>query len=558
MNNTLLFRILPLAVWLVAFPVGQGYAGSATWKTNPGSNDWSIADNWSPMTVPNGPSDVATFATSNLTSPVLAAVDQVSSIVFPAGASSYTITDVFGTLTISGAGVLNNSGATQNFVVQPVHQLGNDVVISFINQATAGDATYYNYGTAFEAVPTGATEFNDNATAANATFVNYAGTVNSGHTTFRDASTAANAALFNYPSELFDGPFDHGYTQFYGTASADQATFTCYGATRPGVFGIAYGGAVSFSDNATAADSIFTLEGGTGTQTGGGQLTFSVNSTAANATITLGAGANGGLDAYLYFLEDSLGGEARIILSGTLDISGHNPPGVTTGSIEGSGTIILGRNKLTVGSTQQSTTFSGEITDGNGASGSFSVSGGQLTLTNDNIYTGGTSVNGGTLLVDNRSGSATGSGPIAVDSGILAGKGIMSGSVTVGRGGRPVSFLSPGGKTKQSIGTLTSLSSITFNSNGAYRCEVKKGTADKLVANGVTIKPGAQFFLGLLQHLAPRTGTMLTVVDNTSVAPISGTFANLGDGSILVVEGTNFQASYTGGDGNDLTLTVVP
>jgi hypothetical protein len=85
---------------------------------------------------------------------------------------------------------------------------------------------------------------------------------------------------------------------------------------------------------------------------------------------------------------------------------------------------------------------------------------------------------------------------------------------------------------------------------------VRKGTADKLAPNGLTINPGAQFFLVLLQHLAPRTGTVLTVVDNTSAFPISGTFANLGDGSILNVEGPNFQASYEGGDGNDLTLTV--
>jgi len=38
---------------------------------------------------------------------------------------------------------------------------------------------------------------------------------------------------------------------------------------------------------------------------------------------------------------------------------------------------------------------------------------------------------------------------------------------------------------------------------------------------------------------------------------ISGTFANLADGAIITVGSDNFQASYSGGDGNDLTLTVV-
>jgi hypothetical protein len=48
------------------------------------------------------------------------------------------------------------------------------------------------------------------------------------------------------------------------------------------------------------------------------------------------------------------------------------------------------------------------------------------------------------------------------------------------------------------------------------------------------------------------------VISNTSVNPISGTFSNLADGAIVNVKGNNLQASYTGGDGNDLTLTVVP
>jgi hypothetical protein len=55
-----------------------------------------------------------------------------------------------------------------------------------------------------------------------------------------------------------------------------------------------------------------------------------------------------------------------------------------------------------------------------------------------------------------------------------------------------------------------------------------------------------------------RRGTVLTVISNTSADPISGTFANLPDGGIVTVNGNNLQASYSGGDGNDLTLTVVP
>ena len=79
-----------------------------------------------------------------------------------------------------------------------------------------------------------------------------------------------------------------------------------------------------------------------------------------------------------------------------------------------------------------------------------------------------------------------------------------------------------------------------------------------MVAFGVTINSGASFaFRGTTQG-ALQAGLVLTAIDNTSATPISGTFSNLSDGAILTANGNNFQASYEGGDGNDLTLTVVP
>ena len=37
------------------------FAGSATRSASPATGDWNTAANWSPATVPNGASDVATF-----------------------------------------------------------------------------------------------------------------------------------------------------------------------------------------------------------------------------------------------------------------------------------------------------------------------------------------------------------------------------------------------------------------------------------------------------------------------------------------------------------------
>jgi hypothetical protein len=54
------------------------------------------------------------------------------------------------------------------------------------------------------------------------------------------------------------------------------------------------------------------------------------------------------------------------------------------------------------------------------------------------------------------------------------------------------------------------------------------------------------------------TGKVLTAISNTATSSINGTFANLADGSTVIVGVNKLQVSYSGGDGNDLTLTVVP
>jgi hypothetical protein len=52
-------------------------------------------------------------------------------------------------------------------------------------------------------------------------------------------------------------------------------------------------------------------------------------------------------------------------------------------------------------------------------------------------------------------------------------------------------------------------------------------------------------------------GTAFTIINNTGITAIFGTFTNLPDGGRITVGNNTFQANYEGGDGNDLTLTVV-
>jgi hypothetical protein len=145
-----------------------------------------------------------------------------------------------------------------------------------------------------------------------------------------------------------------------------------------------------------------------------------------------------------------------------------------------------------------------------------------------------------------------------VNSGTLAGKGSISGTVTVGTGTGAGAYLAPGTKGPD---TLTTSNALTFKADGRYKCDLSLGQrkADNVTANGVTIESGAQFALQVKGFQTLTVGTVFTVINNTASTPISGTFANLADGAIInATAGNRLQASYSGGDGNDLTLTVVP
>jgi autotransporter-associated beta strand protein len=213
---------------------------------------------------------------------------------------------------------------------------------------------------------------------------------------------------------------------------------------------------------------------------------------------------------------------------------------------------------LNIGSNNLNTTFSGVIQDG----GAITKTGtGTLTLTGANSYSRGTTVSAGTLLISNKTGSGTGTGAVKVNTGTLGGSGAVSGKVTVGTGGGAGAFLAPAAGSKVQA-TLTIQSALTINSDATYtytfKAKQNKAKTDKVIANGVTINAGATIALSGQTKGALNHGLTLTLISNTSANPITGTFSNLPDGGTVTINGNNFQASYEGGDGNDLTLTVVP
>jgi autotransporter-associated beta strand protein len=260
------------------------------------------------------------------------------------------------------------------------------------------------------------------------------------------------------------------------------------------------------------------------------------------------------------FRQSSEGDSAQVEVygNGNLDLRPHDAlPPMTIGSLAGDGVVFLSQHSLTIGESGLSTTFSG-VVKGNG--GLVKTGSGTLALSGSNLYLNGTTIMEGALTVSNTSGSATGTGAVMVNAGTLGGSGIIAGGVTVGTGSGTGAFLTPGIGTNRQT-TLTLQSALTFNSDATYtytfKAKKNQARSDLVIANGVTLNRGNIVISGTTQGRLKR-GLTLTVLSNTSANPISGTFSNLPDGGIVTVNGNNLQASYSGGDGNDLTLAVVP
>jgi autotransporter-associated beta strand protein len=533
---------------LLLATASSSFAGSATWKKIPASNDWQTAANWTPRTVPSGPDDTATFASSNQTTVDLAQFGEieVNSIVFKPGASAFTISTELPNLIISGVGITNNSGIVQNFAP-------TGPAITFRNGATAGNLTNFaNRGTI---------NFGDTSTASNASFTN------NGQVDFSNAATAGDATFTNNLVLIFEN-----------SSTAANGTFTNLGGViifrsdNPVAGNVPTAGNGTFTnqdgglivvDEGSGGDANFITNGGAGSGAIGSETLFNDNGDAGNATLIANGGLDGGDGGFIQFASVSTGGTARVEVfgNGNLDISRHDAPGLTTGSIEGDGDVFLGANNLTVGTNNLGTTFSGLIQDGGtngGTGGSLTKAGtGKLTLTKSNTYTGDTTITDGTLQVTNTSGSATGTGSVQVNAGTLGGTGIISGAVTVATATSAATLL-PGSATIP--GTLTMQSTLSFNARATYQFVMNSNipAADKVVANGVTINRSAQFTFTDLGTAVLPTGTVFTVISNTSAKPIAGTFANLANRSTFTAGSNTFQVNYKGGDGNDLTLTVVP
>ncbi len=174
---------------------------------------------------------------------------------------------------------------------------------------------------------------------------------------------------------------------------------------------------------------------------------------------------------------------------------------------------------------------------------------GTLTLNGANTYTGTTDVAAGTLVVN---GSYAGETQVQ-SGGKLSGTGTV-GKVSVFFGGT----LAPG----NSPGTLHA-GDVIFESGSTFALEfASPALGDQLAVTGSVTINGAE--------IAPIPGytitgpDIFTVIANDGSDPVivSDFFTSGGtpltEGTSFVSGGATWQISYTGGDGNDVTLTATP
>jgi len=393
------------------------WAGSATWSNSASSSDWNTAINWVPITVPNGPADIASFSSSAQTNVSLSTDTEVNAIMFDPGASAFTISHTSHSgpstfFTLSGVGVTNNSGQVQNFVIGAADQSN---VMQFKGSVSAGVSTVYTTESGGEnGIGGGNVWFSDSSSAGQALFINKAAAVvggGYGSVTFFDGTSAGNATFVNEGSGFSNSAAG---AAFLSGAFAGSAIFTNNGGNVDG----ANGGSVQFATaGGSAEQATFINNGGTVTGARGGSTTLFENTKAADAIFIANGGVDGGDGGSIVFRDSATGDNAqfKIFGNGTLDVSAVL--GVSIGSLEGDGAVTIGSTALIVGSNDLSTTFSGTF---NGDGAFEKIGSGTLTLSGvSQFFVGAKTVTEGTLQISND--GALGTGDVSVNAGATLG-----------------------------------------------------------------------------------------------------------------------------------------
>lgn len=536
---------------------------SGTWANNTADPDanWSASTNWNAGNIPGSTdltvsnTDFATFSSSSsIEQPVLDTDRRLGRVVIDNSQASYnlTTTSTANTLLLQQSGTslpqlrIIGSGTT---TIDTHVRIGSGA--TSVNPATwSTDSTNLTLSNGLSLAASGVTHLR----LANTAPITIAGPVyantGAGTLTFIGPGSAnITGSIQNTASGTFTL---NSQENFSGTLRLSGSnSFTTDVIWRSGVLAISSDNA--FGASGTAAIQLGSTTGGalasslitTGTHTVSRHLRIS--SGAINPSITVGGSHTSGTSVF--------SGSFSLVNR----VGGVNLTAAAGGVVE----------------------FSGPLT-GSAATQAIvtKVGAGVVKFTNsNNTYVGGTIVSAGTLLINNSSGSGTGTGAVVVNGGAFGGTGAVSGTVTINAGGT----LTPGDSTAApgaQAGTLATGSlnftggSLAMNISGSLPGDGSGFYDQVLVTGNVTLDSDVNFTLSLDGYNPPDDGTALfTLIDNNGVDPIAGSgLFNLNgsnllaQGEIFSVGGQDFQISYTSGGtpgtflggGNDIAILAVP
>ncbi len=414
----------------------------------------------------------------------------------------------------------------------------------------------------------GALELDGNNTGINQSFLlGVAGTSGATLVIGNSKALGPSSVIFNYDSTI-QSKDATAYTLSNSLSFGANCTATLGSATTGALTFTGNVGLGGYSANIAVANSSTTLSGtasgaGTLTKSGSGTLKLSGTNTYTGATTI----SDGELD-----VDGSLAAASAVNVSSGATLGGrgtvNGTVSVSSGTVNGSG-LKMGATTLTGSSTLAGTNTASSITV---ASGTTAASGTTTSLNTLAISAGASLKNTERVVATSvtvaNTATLTNNGTISGDvtvSGLLNGTGTITGALTIKSRGE----LAPG----NSPGTTTVDGSLAVESGAKVSMELASlSSHDKIVVNG-TVSLSGELVLTLsdaflIQISALTSGTTLTLIDNDGSDAINHLGNSIGyittsgsysvAGNTFTVGKTTCNLSYTGGDGNDLTLTVVP
>lgn len=338
-------------------------------------------------------------------------------------------------------------------------------------------------------------------------------------------------------------------------------------------------GALSLPSGATLSDSRTSGDPVTVAMSIGSTTDVSLSTLAGEITGRLSVGrADNNKNIFLSGLVN-ITGDAYATGTGTLTLSGGSGSDViggtvpsalvitqdaSIGALSGSGTVDLGAKALTLGNSAGNNQTRSGVISGTGGTVT-KVGSNTQKLSNANTYTGGTTIQGGALLVNNTTGSGTGTGSVTVDAvGTLGGNGTIKPTAGATAGVSISGTLAPGdgGVGTNSFDFASTTGGLALNAGASIALDINGPSTNDLVrvlnytAGDVTLANTAVNVTNLGGPLAKGSYTLIRFYSDGGATPaVHGITSGLKVGSGLS-QFSGCSINYAAEGGTAIALNV--